>query len=108
MVIREHEAEHESLAQLIERRLKEMGISQVELEAQSGVADHNWSRWRKGSLPSRVYLRLAAPALDVPFDRLQAIVDEDRRRAAGVVIDTPTDAQAWIGNQDSTPAAQGA
>jgi transcriptional regulator with XRE-family HTH domain len=107
-MIRECEPSHESFAQLIDRRLKEMGITQLELEARSGVADHNWSRWRKGSLPSRVYVRLAAPGLDVPPERLQEIVDEDRRRAAGIRIDTVPQAREWVDTHSQpTPAAQG-
>lgn len=97
----------ETFAQLIDRRLGEMGITQMELEARSEISDSNWSRWRKGSLPSRLYVKLVAEALDVPAERLQVIVDEDRRRAAGVTIDTPTEAQAWIAKQDPTPVEQG-
>ncbi len=96
MMLRDHESKHESFAQLIDRRLKEMGITQLELEARSGVADHNWSRWRKGALPSRVYVKLAAGALDVPPQRLQEIVDEDRRIAAGTPIDTVPQAREWV------------
>lgn len=108
MVIPNQEAKSpETLAQLITRRLSEMGITQAELEARSDIPDSNWSRWRSGSLPSRVYVKLIAAALDVPTERIQSIVDEDRRRMAGVVIDTPKDAQAWIAKQDHTPVEQG-
>lgn len=97
----------ETFAQLIERRLKEEKITQVELQARSGVADTSWARWRAGALPSRVYVKLAAPALDVPVERLQTLVDDERRMRAGVVIDTPIEAQAWIDTKAPANAEQG-
>jgi transcriptional regulator with XRE-family HTH domain len=93
-----------SFAGLIEARMRDLGINQVELERRSGITDTSWAGWRAGRLPAiKAFLPLIAVTLEIDKRELVEVIERDRasrprpnRHRVGIPIDTVAQAKAWV------------
>lgn len=94
---------NESFATLIETRMTELNVNQVELERRSGITDTAWAGWRAGRLPSiRTLFPVIATTLGVTVETVISVIAADRLARSITRIDTVEQTKAWIDQQAPT------
>jgi hypothetical protein len=89
-----------TFANLIERRMGDLTINQVELERRSGISDTTWAGWRAGRLPAiRPLFPLIATTLEVTVETVVSVIAADRLARSITRIDTVEQTKAWIDQQ---------
>jgi transcriptional regulator with XRE-family HTH domain len=92
----------ETFAQLIEQRMRMLGLNQLELEKKSGISDSTWARWRAGQIPTKSMIPAAAIALLVdPAELRNFLQCRDGSTVVGIRVDTVEQAKAWVADHAS-------
>ncbi len=98
-----------TLAELIEQRMRALGINQVELERRSSITDTTWASWRAGTLPQvKIFWPIIATTLQVPVEQVMGLIAAGRAKAgwtagAKAVLNTVEATKDFLAKQ--TPPA---